>query len=117
MISFYKSLLDEKRGFVEKQIKRYTLGLQILDQTKSQVLGLQEDLKIPVGIIHCSQGGTPIEPWIAPKGALFQKIIGPIVPYTLRGSVWYQGEGNVAKVNKQDYSQFMQQLVGSWRKI
>lgn len=31
LISFYKALLDEKRGFVEKQIKRYTLGLQILD--------------------------------------------------------------------------------------
>lgn len=31
LISFYKSLLEEKRGFVERQIKRYTLGLQILD--------------------------------------------------------------------------------------
>jgi len=46
LISFYKSLLDEKRGFVEKQIKRYTLGLQILDETKSKVLGLQEELKV-----------------------------------------------------------------------
>ena len=42
LISFYKALLDEKKGFVEKQIKRYTLGLQILDETKSKVLGLQE---------------------------------------------------------------------------
>lgn len=46
LISFYKALLDEKRGFVEKQIKRYTLGLQILDETKSKVLGLQEELKV-----------------------------------------------------------------------
>ena len=46
LISFYKSLLDDKRGFVEKQIKRYTLGLQILDETKTKVQGLQEELKV-----------------------------------------------------------------------
>ncbi len=31
LISFYKTLLGDKRGEVERQIKRYTLGLQILD--------------------------------------------------------------------------------------
>ena len=46
LISFYKQLLDEKRGFVERQIKRYTLGLQILDETKTKVQGLQDELKI-----------------------------------------------------------------------
>ena len=46
LISFYKTLLDDKRGQIERQIKRYTLGLQILADTKDKVEGLQEDLKI-----------------------------------------------------------------------
>lgn len=31
LISFYKTLLEDKKGQVDRQIKRYTLGLQILD--------------------------------------------------------------------------------------
>jgi dynein heavy chain len=46
LISFYKSLLSEKRGQIDRQIKRYLLGLRILAETKSKVEGLQEDLKV-----------------------------------------------------------------------
>lgn len=42
LISFYKTLLDQKRGQIDKQINRYQLGLQILAETKSKVEGLQE---------------------------------------------------------------------------
>lgn len=56
LISFYKALLDEKRGFVERQIKRYTLGLQILDETKSKVLGLQEELKVKMVEVEKQRG-------------------------------------------------------------
>ena len=45
LISFYKTLLEEKRGQIDKQIKRYLLGLQILAETKSKVEGLQDELK------------------------------------------------------------------------
>lgn len=46
LISFYKTLLDDKRGSIQRQIKRYDLGLQILAETKNKVEGLQEQLKI-----------------------------------------------------------------------
>lgn len=42
LISFYKTLLDQKRGQIDKQINRYQLGLQILAETKNKVEGLQE---------------------------------------------------------------------------
>lgn len=45
LISFYKTLLEEKRGQIDRQIKRYILGLQILAETKAKVEGLQEELK------------------------------------------------------------------------
>jgi dynein heavy chain len=37
LISFYKTLLDQKRGQIDKQINRYKLGLQILAETKTKV--------------------------------------------------------------------------------
>lgn len=46
LISFYKTLLEDKKGQIDRQIKRYTLGLQILAETKSKVEGLQEELKV-----------------------------------------------------------------------
>lgn len=56
LISFYKTLLDDKKGQIERQIKRYTLGLTILDETKNQVEGLQEDLKVKMVEVEKQRG-------------------------------------------------------------
>ena len=45
-------------------------------------------------------------------GDLFTTIITPIMPYTVRGFAWYQGEANVFD---RDYAKKMQTLVASWR--
>lgn len=46
LIDFYKKVLGEKRGLIDKQINRYQQGLNILATTREKVEGLQEDLKI-----------------------------------------------------------------------
>lgn len=46
LIEFYKKVLFEKRGLIDKQITRYQQGLSILANTREQVEGLQENLKV-----------------------------------------------------------------------
>jgi sialate O-acetylesterase len=96
---------------------------------------LQQKLKIPVGIICSSVGGTPIEAWMDSKtlanfpeplkqtsqaekeqnraSYLYNGMINPIVNYTIKGAIWYQGESN--RKNYQYYADLLKAMVGSWR--
>lgn len=49
-----------------------------------------------------------------PNG-LYNAMIAPLVPYTLRGFLWYQGENNAK--DPRGYGELIQTLVQSWRKI
>ena len=48
-------------------------------------------------------------------GRLFNGMIAPLVPYALKGVLWYQGEGNVWEFSV--YDQKMVALINSWRKL
>ncbi len=45
---------------------------------------------------------------------LFNAMIAPVVPYTLKGFLWYQGESNVGAAAK--YESYMKAIAGTWRK-
>lgn len=81
-------------------------------------LKLQEELKVPVGLINSSWGGSPIEPWTVKdgtSGGMYNGMIAPVIPFPVKGILWYQGESNVLKKNGFDYLGKMQDLIGGWR--
>lgn len=48
-------------------------------------------------------------------GVLFDSMINPFVGYTMRGVIWYQGEGN-AKTGAVPYDQTLPLMINDWRK-
>ena len=48
-------------------------------------------------------------------GVLFSAMIHPFTGYTLRGAIWYQGEGN-AKAGAVPYDQTLPLMINDWRK-
>ena len=96
---------------------------------------LQEILDVPVGLIHTSWGGSLIEAWMSTETlsaiqevdlknvdlnrgnrfptVLFNAMINPLIPYTLKGMIWYQGEGNASKPDH--YKQLFPAMVKDWR--
>lgn len=141
---------------------------------------LHQKLKVPIGIVNSSWGGTQIEAWMseaalranpaakeiyarwetllaehpaklaahaaavekwkadseaakaagkrfarkqpaAPEGpgsrwmpsALYNGMIAPLVPYTFRGALWYQGEANGARHT--EYAALFTDLIKQWR--
>jgi sialate O-acetylesterase len=48
-------------------------------------------------------------------GVLFASMIHPFVGYTMRGAIWYQGEGN-AKPGAVPYDQTLPLMINDWRK-
>jgi sialate O-acetylesterase len=48
-------------------------------------------------------------------GSLFNGVIAPLVPYTIRGCIWYQGERNAAGPFTSMYGEQLKLLVADWR--
>jgi sialate O-acetylesterase len=143
---------------------------------------LHKELKVPIGLINTSWGGTRIEPWTPPAGfaavtelneieqqiddaeaeysktvaealdavevwvrdsrkalaanqlvplapslpqhplnsrgrptGLYNAMVNPLLPFAIRGAIWYQGESN-----REDgllYHEKMKALINGWRKV
>ncbi|WP_022824489.1 sialate O-acetylesterase [Hymenobacter norwichensis] len=46
-------------------------------------------------------------------GGLFNGMIAPVLPYAIKGVLWYQGESNTG--HAQDYQALMTSLINDWR--
>lgn len=102
---------------------------------------IQQHHNIPIGLIHSAYSGTPAEAWTSGPSlkkmpdynsmvdvisskpgnpnnphiptVLFNAMINPILPYGIRGVIWYQGEGNAAKAHQ--YKTLFPLLINDWR--
>lgn len=98
-----------------------------------------QNAKIPVGLLLASVGGTKIDLWLAPDGlidipvlhplyaqthvpggpfSLFEKLVKPLVPYGIKGAIWYQGENSEISVQSPDsYYLKMKALAQGWKRV
>ena len=97
---------------------------------------LQEILDCPVGLIHSSYGASNVQAWISTEAlssyqdisleglditkftqriptALFNAMVNPLIPYTIKGVLWYQGEGN--RLEPENYKKLFPAMVKDWR--
>lgn len=97
---------------------------------------LQAKLNVPIGIIHSSWGGTPAEKWISKEAmmandtlvqglmkadekrksaynGLYNAMIAPLIPYAIKGAIWYQGESN--RNESQLYQTLFPEMIKDWR--
>jgi sialate O-acetylesterase len=134
---------------------------------------LNQDLRVPMGLIHTSWGGTPIAAWISgpslsanarlmpfntfwadviakypdgmvqyeqrlkkweetksgprpamPMGpgnpheptTLYNGMLAPMVKYTIKGALWYQGETEAGRGQGHIYGEALMTLVNDWRR-
>ena len=98
---------------------------------------LQQQLRVPVGLILSAVGGTRIESWMSQPSlrpfpevsvpasldtvkaphkestTLFNGMIAPLVGYGIRGFIWYQGESN--RHEPALYGKLFPAMVSDWR--
>ena len=97
---------------------------------------LQQILDVPVGMIHTSWGGSSVQAWLSKEAmedyqkvdldgvditkgtnhiptALYNAMIHPLVPYTIKGALWYQGESN--RGEPENYKKLFPAMVKDWR--
>ncbi len=111
---------------------------------------LYQKLKVPIGLINTSWGGTVAETWTSPEAIaknpdfaakledlkkidlaeynktnekklgpnsyptlLFNGMINPLIPYGIKGAIWYQGEGNAGRAFQ--YRRVFSDMIKDWR--
>ncbi len=93
-----------KGGFVPDKQYELIVGNQTID--------LQGDWEYKVGEVF-----PPVTEKSAPSAytptALYNAMIAPFLPYSLKGFVWYQGESNVGKPGV--YESLLPALANDWR--
>jgi len=57
---------------------------------------------------------VPVEPVVKAPSALFNGMISPLLPFAIRGVIWYQGEANADRAAQ--YRDLFQVLIRSWRR-
>ncbi len=90
---------------------------------------LQEHRKVPVGLIHASNGGSAIQQWMSPSAVApfedpkpgflpsvhYNRLIQPLLDYRLRGVIWYQGCSDRGEGEAPHYRALLATLIESWR--
>ncbi len=99
---------------------------------------LRSTLDVPVGLIVTAWGGSACEAWMAPEWlkafpkvnqhvteedmkklqqrcptALYNGQLYPLIGYTMKGAIWYQGEDNVPRYDY--YAPLLKTMVEGWR--
>lgn len=102
---------------------------------------LHAELKVPIGIVDSSWGGTSAEVWTPVAGLkklgynaelnqaaslpqkanqkiptrLYNGMIHPLRNFKIKGVIWYQGESNAGRANK--YRELFSTMIRQWREV
>lgn len=93
-----------KGGFVEDKAYQVTNGTETID--------LRGQWKYQIGTV-----GQPLAPTTFMQykpGGLFNAMISPLLRFTIKGVIWYQGESNT--VRAASYQAIFSTLIEDWRK-
>lgn len=69
----------------------------------------------PVGNLYETRPQLPISFSANTATALYNGMIAPLVPFAIRGAIWYQGESNTGR--PQQYRALFPLLIENWRKV
>jgi sialate O-acetylesterase len=90
-------------------------------------------LGVPVGIVDSAWAGAPLEAWMSPAAlaafpgvpllparadpsyptSLFNGMIHPLLPYAIRGAIWWQADGEMDR--PADYALRFPAMITAWR--
>ena len=108
------AMLKDEAGFdLAKAEAAYTTKLEQWKATMAAAKGksVEERKRLP------KKPDAPKRPLLTEgkPGVLYAAMIHPFAGYTMRGAIWYQGEGN-AKPGAVPYDQTLPLMINDWRK-
>lgn len=92
------------------------------EMTDHEATGQLEEKDEQKQIQDAKAAGKPVPqfPWHPPldtwaPGLLWNGMIAPLTPFTIRGVIWYQGESNSALARAPLYNRIFRDMIADWR--
>lgn len=90
----------------------FTLDKQYRLEAGGQTLDLRGGWQYKMGAtLPPAPGSTSFQ---NQPGGLFNGMVGPLLPYAIKGVIWFQGESNTSK--PREYQQLFSAVITDWRK-
>ncbi len=96
---------DGNGGFIKDKKYRFISGTEEID--------LAGDWQYQVGVSVSALPVSSFTRMYYQPASLYNAMIAPLVPYTIKGAAWYQGEANSGKA--QEYQQLLPAMIADWR--
>ena len=104
-----KSVLDRWEGILEGYPQAKLKYEQALDQWKQEAEKAKEGGKPVPG-----KPRAPLGPGHShTPGGLYNGMIATLIPYAIKGAIWYQGESNAGRAHQ--YRTLFPAMIGNWR--
>ncbi|MFZ2655390.1 MAG: sialate O-acetylesterase [Victivallales bacterium] len=110
-LEIHRKVTPEMAAEYEAKVKKwdedYRAALkQKLEPPKTSTAPAQPD---PTGVPNQANArpGTP--------SIVFNGMIAPLIPYAIKGVIWYQGEGNAYSASAVEYRTLFPRLIEDWR--
>ncbi len=91
------------------------------DKTQRIPLAGNWDYRIEhnLGVVATGNAGAHPGPGVAnTPGILYDNMIAPLVPYSMKGAIWYQGESNASenfRIDSKKYERGIVDMIRDWR--
>ncbi len=94
-----------------------SLGLESLGPGGPPPIDLDGSWQWKVSVAFTNTVRSPLDVGSSPgvPGVLFNGMIAPLIPYPIRGVIWYQGEANVGR--ERQYQTLFPALIADWRRL
>jgi sialate O-acetylesterase len=90
---------------------------------------LWNHVRVPIGLIYAADGGTSVQAWtpksevlpqdiskISGFGGRYDTCIAPLMPFRIKGVIWWQGEGNCTPYVWDEHKRYLNRMVSAWRR-
>jgi sialate O-acetylesterase len=97
---------DYRASILDAYQVAYGRHLEAKEKWNAQAAALAKDGKKPSGKAPTPPNWKPSE--------LYNGMIRPLIPYAIKGAIWYQGESNAGRAHQ--YRSLFPDLIKNWRK-
>jgi len=107
-----KSLVES----YDKALKNYPVALDSFNRNKAAIMAKWAADSLSATMAHKK---LPVKP-NAPRnpaggaGGLYNAMINPLIPYAIKGAIWYQGESNGGRAKQ--YRTLFPTMINDWRR-